>query len=105
MIVPRRWRRRAGTYVGPVLGLALTAYFAYNLVVGDRGLVAWLRVERQIHAENAKLAGLEAERAALDLKVKNLTPDHLDRDLLDERVRATLNLAAPNEIVIMPPPH
>jgi cell division protein FtsB len=105
MILSRALRRRARTLVGPVLGIALTGYFAYNLVVGDRGLLAWVRLERAIHAESDKLANLKAERAALELKVRNLTPDRLDPDLLDERVRATLNLAAPNEIVIMPPPH
>jgi cell division protein FtsB len=105
MMLPRAVRRRARALVAPVLGLALTAYFAYNLVVGDRGLLAWLQIERAIHAENDRLANLEAEHATLDLKVGNLTPDHLDPDLLDERVRATLNLAAPDEIVIMPPPH
>jgi cell division protein FtsB len=104
MTLPRAIRRRARALVGPLLGIALTAYFAYNLIVGDRGLLAWVQTERAIHAENDRLANLKAERTALDLKVKNLTPDHLDPDLLDERVRATLNLAAPGEIVIMPPP-
>jgi cell division protein FtsB len=104
MILSRELRRRARALIGPVLGIALTGYFAYHLVGGDRGLSAWLRLTHEIHAENDKLANLRAEHAALDLKVKNLTPDHLDPDLLDERVRATLNLAAPNEIVIMPPP-
>jgi cell division protein FtsB len=100
----RRLRRRAHVLVAPALGIALTGYFAYHLVGGDRGLLAWVRLTREIHAENAKLEGLHGQRAALDLKVKDLTPDHLDPDLLDERVRATLNLAAPGEIVIMPPP-
>lgn len=104
MILSREVRRRAQALIGPVLGIALTGYFAYHLVGGDRGLLAWLRLTREIHADNEKLANLRAEHAALDLKVKNLTPDHLDPDLLDERVRATLNLAAPTEIVIMPPP-
>jgi cell division protein FtsB len=40
-------------------------------------------------------------REAMTRKVSDLTPDHLDPDLLDERVRATLNLVAPNELVIM----
>jgi cell division protein FtsB len=105
MIWSRGLRRRARALLGPVLGIALTGYFAYHLFVGDRGLLAWLRLTRTIQAENDTLARLRAEHAALGLKVKNLTPDHLDPDLLDERVRATLNLAAPNEIVIMPPPH
>jgi cell division protein FtsB len=105
VILSRELRRRARALIGPVVGVALTGYFAYHLVEGDRGLPAWVRLTRQIHEENDKLANLRAERAALDLKVQNLTPDHLDPDLLDERVRSTLNLAAPNEIVIIPPPH
>jgi cell division protein FtsB len=84
-----------------MLGIALTGYFAYNLVEGDRGSLAWLRLTREIRAENIHLDALRTERAALDLKVSDLKPDHLDPDLLDERVRATLNLAAPNELVIM----
>jgi cell division protein FtsB len=105
MILSRELRRRLRPLIGPVVGIALTGYFAYHLVGGDRGLLAWVRLTRQIHAEDAELASLRTAHAALDLKVRNLTPDHLDPDLLDERVRATLNLAAPNEIVIMPPPH
>jgi cell division protein FtsB len=105
MIWSRELRRRSRALIGPVLGIALTGYFAHHLVGGDRGLLAWLRLTREIRAENDKLESLRAEHAALDLKVKNLTPNHLDPDLLDERVRATLSLAAPNEIVIIPPPH
>jgi cell division protein FtsB len=100
----RQLRRRSRVLVAPALGIALSGYFAYHLVGGDRGLLAWVRLTREIHDENATLESLRTERAALDLKVKNLTPDHLDPDLLDERVRATLDLAAPDEIVAMPPP-
>ena len=101
MIVLRELRRRARFILGPVVGLALTGYFAYHLVEGDRGLLAWLRLTRELREANADLEQVRAARAALDHKVANLRPDHVDPDLLDERVRATLNLVAPNEIVIM----
>jgi cell division protein FtsB len=104
MYLSRRLRRWAGTLVAPAIGLALTGYFAYNLVIGDRGLLAWRRLTEQIQAENARLAALQAERKALTRKVSDLSPDHLDPDLLDERVRASLNLVAPNELVIMQEP-
>ena len=103
MIVLRELRRRARFILGPVLGIALTGYFAYHLVEGDRGLLAWLRLTREIRAENANLEAARTQREALDLRISNLKPDHLDPDLLDERVRATLNLVAPDEIVIMQP--
>jgi len=103
MIVLRELRRRAHLIVGPVLGIVLTAYFAYHLVEGDRGLIAWLHLTREIRAGSANLETVRAQRQALDLKVSNLKPNHLDPDLLDERVRASLNFVAPNETVIMQP--
>jgi cell division protein FtsB len=60
-----------------------------------------------MRAENANLEAVRGQRQVLDLRVSNLKPDHVDPDLLDEQVRATLNLVAPDEIVIMQPatPH
>jgi len=103
MMILRELRRRGRYILGPVLGIALIGYFAYHLIEGDRGFLSWLRLTREIRAENANLEAVRAQREALDLKVSNLKPDHLDPDLLDERVRATLNLVAPEETVLMQP--
>ena len=101
MIVLRELRRRARFILGPFLGMALTGYFAYNICEGDRGLIAWLRLTRAIHEADAQLDALKAERTAIDRRVADMKPDHLDPDLLDERVRASLNLVGPDEVVIM----
>ena len=103
MIVLHELKRWAHYVVGPVIGIALTGYFFYNLVEGEHGLLRWSSLTREIRAENANLEAVRAQREALDLRVSDLKPDHLDPDLLDERVRATLNLVAPDEIVIMQP--
>jgi cell division protein FtsB len=103
MITTRALRRRAQLVLGPILGIALTGYFAYHLVEGDRGFKAWLRLNQEVRAASANLEVLRVQRAALDLKVSNSRPDHVDPDLLDERIRATLNLVAPDDIVIMQP--
>jgi cell division protein FtsB len=103
MIVMRVLRKRAGLILGPVIGIALTGYFAYNLVEGDRGLKAWFRLNREIRTATADLEAARTQRAALDLKVSNLRPEHIDPDLLDERIRATLNLVSPDDIVVMHP--
>ena len=104
MIVLREMRRRAKVLAGPVLGLALTGYFAYNLVEGNRGLHAWSRIARELHQADDRLAAISAERAALEHRVSHMQPDHVDPDLLDTQVRKTLDLAAPDELVIMSPP-
>ena len=101
MILLRPLGRRARSVAGPLLGIALTGYFAYHLVEGDRGLKAWLRLNREISTATGNLDAVRTQRAALDLKVSELRPDHVDPDLLDERIRATLNLVLPDDIVIM----
>ena len=100
----RRLKRWAAPLIVPTVGAALTLYFAYNIGIGERGLAAWRRLAAEIHAQDVRLAALHAERKTLERKVYGLSPEHLDRDLLDERVRASLNLVAPNEVVIMRQP-
>lgn len=103
MVVLREMRRRARFFVGPVLAIAVTGYFAYNLVEGDRGMLAWFRVNQDLRNAKANLSVVQAERATLDRKVANMRPDHVDPDLLDQEVRSRLDLAAPNEIVVLQP--
>jgi cell division protein FtsB len=103
MIVLREMRRRARVLVAPVMGMALTGYFAYHLVEGDRGLRAWLRITHELGLAKANLAVVEADRAALQHKVSHMRPDHVDPDLLDMQIRKTLDVVSPDEIVIMQP--
>ena len=107
MLVLRELKKRVHFVLGPVIGIALTGYFFYNLIEGEHGFIRWLSLTREIRAESANLEAARGQRQALDLRVSNLKPDHVDPDLLDEQVRAPLNLVAPDEIVIMQPatPH
>jgi cell division protein FtsB len=101
MMVLQEIRKRAGFIAGPVLGVSLMCYFGYHLVQGERGLLAWLRLTQEIKVAQGKLGQLDDERTRLDRRANLLRPEHLDRDMLDEQARATLNLAGPNEIVIL----
>ena len=83
MIVLHEMRRRARFLVGPLLGAALTSYFAYHTIEGDRGLRAWRGINEQLHAATDALATVQAERDALAHKVAGLNPNHVDPDLLD----------------------
>jgi cell division protein FtsB len=104
MIVLREMRRRAKVLVPPVMGLALTGYFAYHLVEGDRGLRAWIQVTQELRLAKENLAAVAADRAGLEHRVSHMRADHVDPDLLDSQVRRTLDVAAPGEIVIMEGP-
>src|ERR1051325_9409524 len=103
MVVLREMRRRAKVLAGPVLGLGPIGYFAYHLVEGGRGLRAWLRLPQELRTAKTNLGEIAAERAALEHRVSHMRPDHVDPDLLDSQVRLTLDLTAPEEIVIVRP--
>jgi cell division protein FtsB len=96
-------RQRARLIIGPILGITLVAYFAYHLVQGDRGLVAWLRLNEEIRVARATLDDVDGQLQPLQHRV-SLMRDHIDRDLLDERARAGLNLVGPGEVVIFNSP-
>ena len=101
IVVLHEMRRRARFLVGPLLGAALTSYFVYHTIKGDHGLRAWRDITEQLRVAKGELTAVETEHDALAHKVSGLNPNHIDPDLLDERIRATLDLVAPNEVVIM----
>ncbi|HXP03476.1 MAG TPA: septum formation initiator family protein [Stellaceae bacterium] len=94
-------RRRAPAIAWPLIGIAVTAYFAYHAWMGERGLRAGREIAQQLFLAKQNLAATEAERDALAHKVAGLDPAHVDPDLLDQQIRSTLDLVAPNEIIIL----
>ncbi len=101
MVILQEMRRRSSAIAWPLIGIVVTAYFVYHAWMGDRGLSAGREIAQQLFLAKQDLAAVEAERDALAHKVSGLDPAHVDRDLLDQQIRATLDLVAPNEIVIL----
>ncbi len=94
-------RRRARHIVGPVAGITLFGYFAYHVVQGDRGLIAWLKLSQQVETAQLQYDETVARRTEFAHRVGLLQPQSLDPDLLEERARAVLGLAHPDDIIIM----
>jgi cell division protein FtsB len=101
MEIRRQIRRHARQMLGPAIGLCLSGYFGYHLVVGERGLLAWTRLSQELRASKLEAARVHAERTMEEQRVSLLRADHLDPDMLDEQARAALNLVAPGEVVIL----
>lgn len=95
-------RARLRHAIGPLIGALLVVYFAYHLVHGERGLMAWVQVRHGIEASRVVLAEVKAERAVLEHRVHLLRSGSLDPDLLDERARRVLNLGRADETIIFP---
>ena len=96
------FRARARNVVGPAIGVCVVSYFAYHVVHGDRGLIAWRTLEQQVASARTELARVRSERKALEHEVVLLHPESLDRDMLDEWSRRILNYGHPQEITIFP---
>ncbi len=104
MVLLREVRKRARHIAGPVLGACVFGYFAYHAVQGDRGLIAWLQLNQQVEEAAATLAVMTEKRQILERRTALLGPDNLDPDMLEERARAILSFAHPDEVVIFDPP-
>jgi cell division protein FtsB len=103
MMVFEEIRRHARHVIGPFLGLTAVVYFAYHTVQGERGLLAWWRLNQDIKQAEETLSVLEDERDTLDRRAQLLRPDHLDPDMLEERARLMLNMGRDNEVIVIRP--
>ncbi|WP_341791098.1 septum formation initiator family protein [Rickettsia endosymbiont of Gonocerus acuteangulatus] len=77
----------------------LLGYFVFHCIYGNKGVIAYLKVNRQLEKAYDELKLLRAERVELEHNVKLLRTESLDKDMLDEQARKVLGIAAPNEQV------
>ena len=100
MSIGRELKRRARIMIAPAIFLAITGYFGWAATQGDRGLVAYAQRQDLLRQVNAEQAAAKTERDGWETRVSGLRARHLDPDTLDERARAMLNLADPNEVIV-----
>jgi cell division protein FtsB len=103
MMIFNEIRRRARHVIGPFLGLTAVVYFGYHTIQGDRGLMAWWRLNQEIKQAEESLGQLEDVRDNLEHRASLLRPDHLDPDMLEERARLMLNLGRDDEVIVLRP--
>ena len=100
MIDPENRSSYLGTTVFGFAALAATAYFSWAAVNGDFGQMQRGQVSADLSEAELRLAGLTQRRKDLENKVRRLSDDFLDLDLLDERIRDVLGYARGDEIII-----
>ena len=80
-----------------LLALLMMGAFA---VAGPSWLLAWSENARLLEQRQKEVVLLTAERDRLSNRVNLLDPRHADPDLVGELLRADLNVAHPDEVVI-----
>lgn len=94
---------RRNSYAGlifAVIVIGLIGYLGFAAIQGQHGLFRLLVVEREDDLLRVELALIEAERTAVENKVRRLSTESLDLDLLDEQARRVLGLGHVDELII-----
>ena len=100
MQLRREFHRRFKSLAAQLVGACIAGYFIYHAVQGDRGILAWLRVNQQLDQAHQELAMTTAERETLEQRVSLLSNSSLDLDMLEERARVMLNFSHPDDVVV-----
>ncbi len=100
MTIMRSVKRAAVAMIAPSVFLAVTGYFGWNATRGDHGLKNYEARRVQLVGAQKEQVAAEAERDMWETRVAGLRANHIDPDTLDERARAMLNLAEPDDVVV-----
>lgn len=92
---------RIGRLIVPAIALSFLAYFAFHAQSGKYGLEAKTHLVQDLADSQDRLDKLSAQRERLEKRVQLLHDGTLERDMIDERARQALNLAAIDEITIL----
>ncbi|MCO6185924.1 septum formation initiator family protein [Rhizobium sp. L1K21] len=93
-------KKKLGRFILPAITAAFLGYFGYHSLHGDYGLRAMEEFDRQRLERQETLTTLQTKRKQLERQVRLLSDGSMDRDMLDERARYSLNVSKPNEVVI-----
>ena len=93
-------KRYFGRLVTPLLATAFCSYFGYHSIHGDLGLNATQQFETRRIERLAQLDELVKARKELERQVALMSDGSLEKDMLDEKARYSLNVSRSDEIVI-----
>ncbi len=76
-------------------------YFSFYAVKGERGLIRYFALTQEVSKAQDVLQKYDFEKKQWEDKVRLLSSESLDLDMLDERAHIVLNMLHPNEFVIL----
>ena len=100
MVVRTRLRRLLFPLALYCLSGSAGGYFLWHAVNGDRGLKVSDEYEKSIVMLRAQLAASKAERLEWQHRIALMKGDAIDRDLLEEQARMTLDRVNKNDLVV-----
>ncbi|MEE9374773.1 MAG: septum formation initiator family protein [Rhizobiaceae bacterium] len=95
-----RRRRSLTRFIAPLASLMILGYFGFHALNGQYGIRAHLAIEAQTIKLEGRLAERTAVRQDLETRVALLREGSMEKDMVDEYVRAQLNMVRSDEIVL-----
>jgi cell division protein FtsB len=96
----RRLSHSFSVMVIPAICCAVSLYFGYSGIFGERGLLAWNNSQAQLLVAKRSLAEIRQKREALQHRIVLLDDNAIDPDLLEEVARSVLLESRPGEVAV-----
>lgn len=79
----------------------IVVYFGFHTFCGERNIYRYFALKTEIAEARKTAKNLADKKQKLQQMVDHLSATSLDPDLLDERARVVLNMAADDEFIIL----
>lgn len=93
----------AGRLVIPLMTAGVVSYFGYHAYHGELGIYASEDYQARIVSLQEQLVAATERRMAMQRRVQLIEDGTLDKDMLDEQARRSLNLTQADELSVMRP--
>lgn len=94
-------KRNTGVLIVPAVATLFLSYFGYHAFQGEYGIYNKYRLQERVASLEGTLERVHDKRTRLEQRVQLLQDGTMDRDMLDEYIRRSLNFSLPDEVVIM----
>ena len=84
--------------------LGLLGFLAWHAKEGPRGFAFHDKLASQSQQLSEELAAIQKQRSDFETRVALLRPESVDPDMLDEMARSTLDVAGPNDLIVLDSP-
>ncbi len=84
----------------PAICGAVSAYFGYYAIWGERGALALEDTQAKLGVQQEQLAQIHDQRVRLEHRISLMSPGQVDPDMVEELSRGQLMNGAPNQVAV-----
>jgi len=100
MRIRRSVTRVFAAMVLPAICGAVSAYFGYYAIWGERGALALEDTQAKLGVQQEQLAQIHDQRVRLEHRISLMSPGQVDPDMVEELSRGQLMNGAPNQVAV-----